>query len=163
VPDKYGLLLVFLLADYVILSVGWTSPWSIVPATVSVGFTALLAFHTSGFRDQLWRTQLVAVALALAASLVAAVGHDERARDVAFIMMSLLVLLVLACPIAISSRIIRHRVTIQTLLGAICVQVLIGLLFVYVDFAYQLVSSTPCFAQPGPHGSPDLSISASSP
>jgi hypothetical protein len=153
-PDKYGLLLLFLLADYVILSVGWTSPWSIVLATISVGFTALLAFHTSGVGDRWWRAELVAVGLALAASVVAVVGHDERARDVAFILMSLLVL---SCAIVISSRILRHhRVTIQTLLGAICVYVLIGLLFAYVDFAYQLVSGTSYFAQPGQHGSPDF-------
>ena len=96
----------------------------------------------------------MAVALAVTASLVAVVGHEPRSKDVAFVMMSLLLL---ACPVAIFFRLFsHHRVTIQTLLGAICVYVLIGLLFAYVDFAYQLVSGMSYFAQPGQHGSPDF-------
>jgi len=65
--------------------------------------------------------------------------------------------LVVACPVAVVSRIVHHtRVTVETLLGAICVYVLIGLLFSYVDLAYQFIAGSSYFAQSGHHGPSDF-------
>ena len=47
-------------------------------------------------------------------------------------------------------------VTAETLLGAICVYILIGLFFAYVDLAYQFIADTSYFAQPGQHGPSDF-------
>jgi len=153
-PDSYGLLLLVLLIDYTILSVGWTGPWALMVTTAFIGLTGLLAFHTSRVRETLVRAELIATVLALAASVVAVIEDSDRAKGVAFIIMSLLVA---ACPIAIVSRIVHHtRVTTQTLLAAICLYVLIGILFAYVDFAYQLISGMSYFAQSGHHGPPDF-------
>lgn len=72
-------------------------------------------------------------------------------------MFAILSLLVLASPIAIVLRIIRHtRVTLDTLLGAICVYVLIGLVFTCADIAVELLSGTPYFAQSGHHETADF-------
>ena len=58
---------------------------------------------------------------------------------------------------AIISRIVRHQqVTAETLLGAICVYVLLGLVFAYLDLAVQLVSGNSFFAQSGHHSAPDF-------
>jgi hypothetical protein len=153
-PDSYGLLLLLLLIDYVILSIGWTGPWALVVTTLFIGLTALLAFHTSRIGGLVFKWVVVSVGLALIASIVAATLGEDRAEGVAFIIMALLVV---TCPVAILSRVIHHTsVTLETLLGAICVYVLIGLLFAYVDIAYQLLGGTSYFAQPGHHGPSDF-------
>jgi hypothetical protein len=153
-PDSYALLLVLLLIDYVILSIGWTGAWSLIVTTMFIGLTALLAFHTSGVGGFVFKWVVVSVGLAMLASIAAAINSQDQAQGVAFVIMALLVV---TCPIAILSRIVHHtRVTLETLLGAICVYVLIGLLFAYIDIAYQLLAGTSYFAQSGHHDPSDF-------
>jgi voltage-gated potassium channel len=57
-------------------------------------------------------------------------------------------------PFAVGWRILHHsRVTTQTVLGALCIHVLIGLVFANADYGIQLVSGSSFFSQPG-HGGP---------
>ncbi|HEX7254898.1 MAG TPA: hypothetical protein VF236_03145 [Gaiellaceae bacterium] len=50
------------------------------------------------------------------------------------------------------SRVLQHRrITLETVLGALCAYVLIGLLFAFVYLAVEELRSGPFFAQPGPH------------
>jgi ion channel len=152
--DNYGLLLGLLVADYVILSVAIPGAWALLVTTGSVALTALLAFHTSLVRGGILRAVQIAVALAVLGAIGVAIGSSDRGKGVIFVLLSLLVL---ASPIAIVSRIIHHtRVTLDTLLGSICVYVLIGLVFTCVDIGVQLVSGTSYFAQSGQHGTPDF-------
>jgi Ion channel len=137
-PDSYALLLLLLLVDYVILSVGWTGAWALLVTTLFIGLTALLTFHTSRVGGLVFKWVVVSVGLAMVASIVAAVTSQDQAKGAAFIIMALL------------------RVTLETLLGAICVYVLIGLLFAYIDIAYQFIGGTSYFAQPGDHGPSDF-------
>jgi hypothetical protein len=153
-PDSYALLLLLLLVDYVILSVGWTGAWALLVTTLFIGLTALLTFHTSRVGGLVFKWVVVSVGLAMVASIVAAVTSQDQAKGAAFIIMALLVV---ACPVAILTRLVHHtRVTLETLLGAICVYVLIGLLFAYIDIAYQFIGGTSYFAQPGDHGPSDF-------
>jgi len=153
-PDSYGLLLFLLLIDYVILSIGWTGRWSLIVSTMFIGLTAVLAVHTSKVSGTAFQVVVVSSGVALVASVAAAIADQDRARGVTFVIMAVLVV---ACPVAVVSRIVHHtRVTVETLLGAICVYVLIGLLFAYMDLAYQLIAGSSYFAQPGNHGSSDF-------
>ena len=43
----------------------------------------------------------------------------------------------------------------ETILGALCIYVLIGMMFATLDYGIELASGT-YFAQPGPHGPPDF-------
>ncbi len=153
-PDSYALLLLLLVIDYVILSVGWTGSWALIVTTGFLGLTAVLAFHTSRVGGAPFMVVVVGVGLAMVSAVVAAIDTQEQVRGLPFILMSLVVV---GCPIAILSRIARHtRVTAETLLGAICVYILIGLFFAYVDLAYQFIADTSYFAQPGQHGPSDF-------
>jgi hypothetical protein len=50
------------------------------------------------------------------------------------------------------NRVLHHRrVTWETVLGALCAYVLIGLLFAFVFLAVDDFRGAPFFAQPGPH------------
>ena len=153
-PDSYALLLLLLIIDYVILSVGWTGSWALIVTTGFLGLTAVLAFHTSRVGGAPFKVVVACTGLAMIASIAAAIDNQEWTRGIPFILMSLVVV---GCPVAILTRLVRHtRVTAETLLGAICVYIFIGLFFSYLDLAYQLVGGTSFFAQPGHHGPADF-------
>jgi hypothetical protein len=156
--DSYGLLLVLILIDYILLSVDWTGGWALIVDSLFIGMTALLGFHTSHVRGHLLRIVRVAAAIALLASISAAiVGLTPRSQGTIGI---ILALLILSTPIAVLSRIVKHeRVTAETLLGAICVYVMLGLVFAYADVSVFRIGGEHFFAQskpPGGFNSPDF-------
>jgi voltage-gated potassium channel len=152
--DSYGLLLVLVAMDYIVLSVGWTNGAPAILGTALIGITALLAFHTSHVRGHLLEAVQVGAVLALVASIVATIVGGDVAKGVVFVISALLIL---TSPVVILSRILRHpQVTAETLLGAICVYILLGLVFSYSDYAVQLVGGSSFFAQSGTHDAPDF-------
>jgi hypothetical protein len=96
----------------------------------------------------------VAAALVVVAAVGVALGGGDRATGTIVLLSSLLVL---ASPIAIGWRLLHHtRVTTQTVLGALCIYILIGLVFSNGDYGLQLVAGRSFFAQPGHHGPADF-------
>jgi hypothetical protein len=153
-PDSYGIVFLFLLGDYVFLTVGWSGRVTLIVTTIWLGLTVLLAFRTSEVPHRLLLAVRMAVALTVVAAIAVALGGGDRASGTVVILVSLLVL---ACPIAIGWRILHHtRVTTQTVLGALCIYVLIGLVFANADYGIQLVSGSSFFAQSGHHGPADF-------
>jgi Ion channel len=153
-PDSYMLLLFLLVADYVSLNVEWESTAALLVRAALFALTVLLAFHTSRVPVAVQRTVQIAVALAFLVAIGAAVGGSDTDKGIEII---LITVLVLACPIAIGWRLLHHRrVTRETIAGAICIYVLIGLIFANFDYGIQLVSGTSFFAQSGHHGLPDF-------
>ena len=148
--DSYGIVFLFLLVDYVFLTVGWSGSAALIVTAIWLGLTVLLAFRTSEVPHRLMVVVRVAVAVVVASAIGVAVGGGDRDYGVIVILSSLLVL---ASPIAIGWRLLHHtRVTTQTVLGALCIYVLIGLVFANADYGVQLVSGHSFFAQPGDHG-----------
>ena len=50
------------------------------------------------------------------------------------------------------NRVIHHRrITLETVLGALCAYVLIGLMFAFTYLAVHEIRDEPFFVQPGPH------------
>jgi Ion channel len=153
-PDSYGIVFVFLVVDYVFLTVGWTGRVAVIVSAIWLGLTVLLAFRTSEVPHRLMLIVRVAVAVVVVAAVVVAFGGGQRAVGTVVILSSLLVF---ASPIAIGWRLLHHtRVTTQTVLGALCIYILIGLVFANADYGVQLVSGNSFFAQPGPHGPGDF-------
>jgi hypothetical protein len=152
--DSYGLLLVLLVIDYLVLSVGTIGSFALTVSAVTVSLTILLAFHTSMVRGRLFTAVKIAVLVAIVGSVAATLSDTGRGRGVAF---ALLALLMVASPVAVATRIVRHtRVTVHSLLGAISIYVLIGLDFAFADLAIQAIGGSSFFAQPGVHHSPDF-------
>jgi uncharacterized membrane protein len=86
----------------------------------------LLAFHTSHVRARGLTVGVVLVVIADAGNLFQAVFDRHGADGSTYIMF----VLVLIAPVVILNRIIRHEtVGLETILGAICVYVLIGIAF----------------------------------
>jgi hypothetical protein len=127
-PVSYGMLLVFLVVDYVFLTVGWHSDFARIVSAVWLGLTVMLAFRTSEVPRRIMNIVRVSVAMIVAAAIVAALGG-----------------------------LLHHtRVTTQTVLGVLCIYILIGLVFANADYGMQLVSGNSFFALPGHHGPADF-------
>ncbi len=142
--DSFGIVLILLVLDYIAVSAITDNAWGRVVIVVLLGATLLFALHTSHAR-RIW--QLLAALYLLVSTLVTVVSIlAPGATD--FSSQTSLVggLLLLITPVAISRRIVSHRfVTTETVLGAICVYLLIGFSFSFIYSAIGFVSGAPFF------------------
>jgi hypothetical protein len=153
-PDSYGLLFTFLIVYYVLLTVNWNGRLSLLVRVSWLCVTTLLAFHTS----RVPRRIMVAVIAASAFTFVAAVVvilQGQTQADGGIVLLA--AVLVLSTPFAIGWRNLKHTtVTGETIMGALSVYVLIGLIFATLDYGFQLAANRPFFAQAGLHGPSDF-------
>lgn len=143
--DSYGLLLALLVVLYIVIAAeNHENLWGRFIISVLLGGVLLLAFHTSHVRARAFKVGIVLVVLADTANLLQALFGRHGGDGSSFIMF----LLVLAAPIVILNRIIRHEtVGLETILGAICVYVLIGIAFAGIYGAVNETEPTGFFAQ----------------
>jgi hypothetical protein len=153
-PDSYGLVFLLLIGDYVLLTSGWRGSAALLVSSAWLGATVLLAFHTSRVPRRLMNAVRLAVGVVVLAAVVAAIAGGDQAAGAILLLISALVV---ASPIAIGWRIAHHAtVTAQTILGALSIYVLIGLIFANADYGYQLATGSSFFAQAGHHGPADF-------
>jgi hypothetical protein len=152
--DSYGLLLVVLLADYIIVASIQPSPTSLVFRVALIVATMLLAMHTSRAHERAMRLAWWGGATALGAALVNAASGDTITLSVVLVFA---VVLLATTPILIIRRILTHDVvTVETVLGALCTYMLIGLLFASIFIAVNAIG-TQYFAKPASQNQgPDL-------
>jgi hypothetical protein len=153
-PDSYGLVFLLLIGDYVLLTSGWKGSVALIVSAVWLGATVLLAFHTSRVPDRVMNVVRIAVAVVVLGALAAGLAGGDQAAGAVLLVMSALVV---ASPIAIGWRVAHHAtVTAQTILGALSIYVLIGLIFANADYGFQLATGSSFFAQSGHHGPADF-------
>jgi voltage-gated potassium channel len=143
--DSYGLLLALLIGLYVLIAAeSHRNLWGRFVISLVLGGVLLLAFHTSHVRSRAFRIGIVLVVLADVANFLQAAFGREGGDGSTFIMFAL----VLLAPIAIVHRIIRHEtVGLETILGSICVYVLIAIAFAGIYGAINDAEPTGFFAQ----------------
>jgi hypothetical protein len=143
--DSYGLLLTLLIGLYILIAAeSHSSLWGRFIISFVLGGVLLLAFHTSHVRSRAFRIGIVLVVLADLANFVQAATNRHGGDGSTFIMF----LLVLLAPIAIVHRILRHEtVGLETILGSICVYVLIAIAFAGIYGAVNEAEPTGFFAQ----------------
>jgi hypothetical protein len=143
--DSYGLLLALLIGLYVLIAAeSHRNLWGRFIISMVLGAVLLLAFHTSHVRSRAFTVGIVLVVVADVANFVQAAIGREGGDGSTFIMF----LLILLAPIAIVHRIIRHEtVGIETILGSICVYVLIAIAFAGIYGAINEAEQTGFFAQ----------------
>ncbi len=153
-PDSYGLLLFLLIIDYTALTVTWSGSVPLVVRSVLFGLTVLLAFHASRAPHRVQVVVRAGVTVVVIAAVVAAAHGGTTVAGGVILFTSVLVL---ASPIVVGWRILHHpQVTPETILGGVCIYVLIGMVFAIFDYGLQLASGSPFFAQSGHHALPDF-------
>jgi hypothetical protein len=142
--DSFGLVLLLLILDYIALAAVNDNAWGRVVIVALLGATLLFALRTSRAR-RIW--QLLAIIYLVASTLltlisVAAPGTNNFSQQTATVGG----LLLIVTPFAISRRIFSHRVvTTETVIGAVCVYLLLGFSFTFIYSAIGLLSAIPFF------------------
>ena len=149
--DSYASLLVLLLANFFLLELVDDPRWGAIGSTLLSAAALIVAISDpeAGHRVHLHHWILTAACVALA-PLVLLVNSSSLIGLTYVLPIALLVTATL--PITLR-RVLQHRrVTSETVLGALCAYVLIGLLFAFLFLAVNDLRSGPFFTQPGPHG-----------
>jgi hypothetical protein len=150
VVDSYASLLVLLLANFFLLELVDDPRWGAVGSTLLAAAALIVAISDpqAGHRLHAHHWILTAACVALA-PLVLIVNSSSIVGLTYLLPIALLVTATL--PITLN-RIVRHRrVTYETVLGALCAYVLLGLLFAFLYLAVADLRDAAFFAQPGAH------------
>jgi Ion channel len=142
---RYGIVLLLLFATFVFLAIGPTGDWVPLVAVVLQGATLLAALSASGSSRRLLRIAVAVVVISLVSATVGLIVGDKNLTGSLFV---LNLLLVAGAPVVIVHALVRRRVIdIQTVLGAVCVYVLLGMLWSFTYAAVGTIQSEPFFAQ----------------
>ncbi len=144
--DRYGILLFLLFATFVFMAAAPSGPGARVVTVALQGLTLLVVVSVVGARRRFVRLVQLIVVLAFAASLVSVFINTNKGGDGVFFALNFL--LVGAAPALLGLAIWRRRIIdVQTVMGAICIYVLFGLLFAFAYGAVADLASTAFFAE----------------
>jgi voltage-gated potassium channel len=151
--DTYGLLLGILMATYVLIALLERSPWERLFISTMLGLVVLLTLHTSHVRARAFRFGVAIVLIIELATFVQAIIGRNGNDGSGYVMF----VLVLIAPLVILSRIMRHEVIgMETIMGALCVYVLLGIAFAGIYAGINDFERLGFFAQPGPKTNVDF-------
>jgi Ion channel len=148
--DSYASLLLLLLANFFLLELVDDPRWGALGSTLLAAAALVVAISDPDAGHRITRRHAIQIAACVAlAPLVLFVNSTELLALTYLLPAALLVTATL--PVTIT-RVLQHRrVTHETVLGALCAYVLVGLLFAFLYLAVSEVRDEPFFAQPGPH------------
>lgn len=148
--DSYATLLVLLLANFFLLEVVDDPRWGALGSTFLGAVALVVAISDPQTGDRINRRQ--AVSIAVCVLLAPAVLIVDSTSFVSLTYLLPVGLLVTATLPVTLTRVLHHpRVTVETVMGALCLYVLLGLLFAFAYLAVDPLLSGPFFAQPGDH------------
>jgi hypothetical protein len=148
--DSNGSLLVLLLANFFLLELIDDPRWGALVSTLlaAVALVVAISDPEQGHRVSTGQWLLVALCVLLA-PLVLFVNSTSLLGLSYLLPVALLVTATL--PVTLS-RILHHsRVTSETILGALCSYVLLGLMFAFIYLAVAAIHHDPFFVQEGVH------------
>ena len=135
IANAYGIVLVLTLSTFAVMMTlppeGWAGR---VTAVAIAGLTAIVAFTSSDVRPGRTRLAVVVAGVAVVATIIAERIASERLLGVAFLAVSILLAI---AAVTILRRVVvgATQVDFRTILGAVSVYALLGLLFAFFYFA----------------------------
>lgn len=149
VLDSYASLLVLLLANFFLLELVDDARWGAVGSTILAAAALVVAISDPDAGHKINRRHAIQIAACVALAPIVFFVNSTHLIALTYLLPAVL-LVTATLPVTIS-RVARHRrVTHETVLGALCAYVLLGLLFAFVFLAVEEVRGT-FFAQPGEH------------
>jgi Ion channel len=146
-PDSYGLLLLLILVLLLLSALSGEGPLGQAVVTVVSGAVALFAFWTSRPHARVLRWATVAIVLAVTGAILAVFMGSGSALD--GVSGAVIALLTAATPVVVARRLLRHpRVQGSTILGALCIYLLLGLFYAYLFSAVGAVGGSFFAGQP---------------
>ena len=146
IADAYGLVLLLIIITFVVMMTLPPEGWGGRVAAVAIaGLTAIVAFTSSDVRSARVRLVVVIASVAIAAAAVATAISSDRLLGLA---LGAVAIMLAIAAVTILRRVIvgAREVDFRTILGAISVFTLLGLLFAFLYFAFSRWSHDPFFA-----------------
>ena len=151
VLDSYASLLVLLLANFFLLELVDDPRWGAIGSTLLSAAALVVAISDPDAGHRIHRTHWILVGACVALAPLVLIFSSSSIVGLTYLL-PIALLVTATLPITLS-RVLRHRrITYETVLGALCAYVLIGLLFAFLYLAVSGLCSGPFFVQPGPHG-----------
>jgi hypothetical protein len=141
--EAFGLVLLLVVVTYMIASLTRYSGWSAVAISATGCTSAALAFGSSGSRVPVVRAAAGLAILATALSMVQALGGPDAFLSAAALIQTLL--LIGATYAVLRSVLTELTVNFRTILGAISVYMIFGLLFTSLYVMIDRLQSGPFF------------------
>jgi hypothetical protein len=142
---RFGIVLALLFVTFIFMASGATGDWVPFVVVVLQGATLLAALAAAGAPRRLWRIAVVVVVVALITGTTVWVSGIDGGTGTLFVLNALLVA---GAPIVIARALVRRRVIdIQTVLGALCIYVLLGMLWAFMFAAMGDIQNQAFFAQ----------------
>jgi hypothetical protein len=141
--DRYGLLFLLILVSLVLTAANTT--WLKSAAVLVQGGVVLFAFLAARVGRRVWRVAIVLVPLAVILGIAGRFGDSRPAEAVAA---TINLVLPAAAIVALARRIVVEPfVSSRTIIGLLCVYLLIGMTFAATYITIAVVSGEPFFVQ----------------
>ena len=141
--DRYGLLFLLILVALVLTAANTT--WLKIAAVLVQGSVVLFAFLAARVGRRVWRVAIILVPLAVILGIAGRFGDSRPAETVAA---AINLVLPAAAIVALGRRIVMEPfVSSRTIIGLLCVYLLIGMTFAATYITIAVVSGEPFFVQ----------------
>ena len=150
IVDSYGSLLALLLANFFLLELVENRRWGSIGSTLLGALALAVAISDPQTGHRIRPRDAWTIGIAVALSSVLLFTSSNRLLGLSYLIPAGL-LVTATLPVTLS-RVVRHeRVTSETVLGALCAYVLLGLLFAFAYLAVDAGRDSPFFVQSGSH------------
>ena len=138
-------MLLLLLGTFLLLIWGLTGSWSRLLIVIMQSATLIAALMAAQTAPRLQRLAWLLAIVAILTSLVTIPINETLSEATDAVISGLLVAV---APVAIAASIVKRRVIdVQTVLGALCIYVFVGLLFAFLYTMIGAIGSNPFFVQ----------------
>jgi hypothetical protein len=148
--DSYSSLLVLLLANFFLLEIIDDSRWGAIGTTLLSALALVVAISDPDSGHTITRRHALSIAACVALTPLVFLVNSASIIGLTYLLPAAL-LVTATLPVTLSRVLSHRRVTHETVLGALCTYVLVGLLFAFVFLAVNEFRTEPFFAQPGAH------------
>ena len=148
--DSNASLLVLLLANFFFLELIDDPRWGALLSTLLAAAALVVAISDPDAGTTLNRRHVVSIAACVALAPIVLFVNSESVIGLTYLL-PVVLLVTATLPVTISRTLQHRRITHETVLGALCAYVLVGLLFAFVYLAVDELRDGSFFAQGGPH------------
>ena len=148
--DSYASLLVLLLANFLLLEVLDDARGGAVGSTLLAAVALVVAISDPETGHRVTRRHWLLIGGCVALAPLVLLINSESLVGLTYLL-PVAILVTATLPITLQRILRQRRVTYETVLGALCTYVLLGLLFAFAYLAVDELAG-PFFTQPGPHG-----------
>jgi hypothetical protein len=150
IVDSNATLLVLLLANFFFLELIDDPRWGALLSTLLAAVALVVAISDPDAGTTIKKRHAISIAACVALAPIVLFVNSASVVGLTYLL-PVVLLVTATLPVTISRTLQHRRITHETVLGALCAYVLVGLLFAFSYLAVDELRDGPFFAQEGPH------------